>query len=333
MADIPMTEQGITSTQVDEGIHRIEIGLGERYVACYFLKGKRRSLLVDTGVAPSVDKELLPGLETAGIDSDQLDYVLISHADFDHQGGNARVREVAPRSIFMCHALDKSWIESVDLLVRERYDEFAAPDGIAVDEDTNKWYHTMVEPTAIDIALQGGEQIALGDLDVEVLHTPGHSWGHLSLYVPSSRTLIIEDAALGHGLLTAAGGEAFPPTYRYVASYTSSIERLRGMPVDTLLTGHYPVMSGADCEHFLAESRAYIERVQFQIDNAFEQVGPAGLTMKQLIEEVGSSLGSWTAPAQELLVYPLTGHLELMEQRGQVQAERGAALTHWHKTA
>src|SRR5258708_20545240 len=105
MAKSPVTKQGITSTHIDEGIHRIEIGLGERYVACYFLKGKRRSLLVDTGVAPSVDKELLPGLKTAGIDSDQLDYVLISHADFDHQGGTARVRAIPPPSIFMCHPL------------------------------------------------------------------------------------------------------------------------------------------------------------------------------------------------------------------------------------
>ncbi|MEZ4659126.1 MAG: hypothetical protein R2911_16305 [Caldilineaceae bacterium] len=124
----------------------------------------------------------------------------------------------------------------------------------------------------MDMALSGGEQLHLGDgWRVNVLHTPGHTRGHLSLHDAHSRSLIIADAALYNAVLRKDGAHAFPPTYRYVDSYLSTIQRFQAMPIDTLLTSHYPVYTGPGVQEFLSESRTFVERLDAAIHHDWQR--------------------------------------------------------------
>ena len=81
--------------EVAPGIHRIESVLGPRPFSQYLLRDER-SLLVDTGVKETPAEVILPFL-----DGLQPDFVLNSHADVDHYGGNAAIREAAPEALFL----------------------------------------------------------------------------------------------------------------------------------------------------------------------------------------------------------------------------------------
>src|ERR671925_23747 len=65
--------------------------------------------------------------------------------------------------------------------------------GIGYDADTFAWLRdAMGTDTPVDIRLTGGEVLRLGpELELRVLHLPGHSPGHIGLWEPASRTAIV----------------------------------------------------------------------------------------------------------------------------------------------
>jgi glyoxylase-like metal-dependent hydrolase (beta-lactamase superfamily II) len=308
--------------EVAPGIHRIEAPLGDRFVAMYLLLGDEYTLLLDTGMDKMPDQYIAPYLNQIGVPASKIRYVINSHADFDHTAGNASAKELAPNAIFMCHALDQAMVEDIDVMIRDRYSEFAADHGIDETDEAKQLIRASSRHVPIDIALSGGEKIRLGSSwTVEVLHTPGHSRGHLTIHDPRSQTLIICDATLWNAVLRKDGKPAFPPTYRHVDTYVATMNRFAGMKPKMILTSHYPVYTGAGIDEFLAESRAYVDRV----DQALLQaIGHAATppTMRELTEQLGPVLGEWPRAADVYLVNPFQGHLERLVQYGLVTTGR-----------
>ena len=161
--------------EVAHGIHRVESGLGVRFMAQYMLTGTARTVLFDTGMpfTPAKRARALSGVD--GLRLESIDEVLISHADLDHSGGNRALRDLHPGARFACHELDRRWIESNDAMVAENY-LWHEPYGFdEPDEEGRAELKAMCGGDApIDEGLQGGETIRLGDdWRVEVLHLPG----------------------------------------------------------------------------------------------------------------------------------------------------------------
>jgi glyoxylase-like metal-dependent hydrolase (beta-lactamase superfamily II) len=302
--------------QLRHGIHRIQAPLGERFIAMYLLTGPTGAMLFDTGVADSVSETLLPALDEIGFDLADLRWVVSSHCDFDHTGGNAALAAAAPNAEFLAGRADVSMTEDVELLISGRYGEFAARDRFDDPPATTAEVRRSTGLVTVDRALDGGEVFDLGDRTIEVLSVPGHSPGHLALWDATNRTLLISDAVLGETVPTADGRAAFPPTYRDTVAYVDSIRRLRALDADLLLTAHYPVYEGAGVDAFLDGSLAYTERV----DRVIAEVLASGeaLTSLELIRRAAADLGPWPAAAAEYLIFPMTGNLERLVQQGSV---------------
>jgi glyoxylase-like metal-dependent hydrolase (beta-lactamase superfamily II) len=174
----------------------------------------------------------------------------------------------------------------------------------------------------IDLGLSGGETVHLGNgWHVEILFTPGHTRGHITVYEPRSHTALVADAALWNSILTKAGRPAFPPTYRYVDTYIASIQMLQSLPIDTLLTGHYPVCQGEAVVEFLDESRAYVDRVERVLTEQLRNKKES-YTLRELIAALKTKLGDWPDGAEILLDFPLAGHLERLVQYRKVKTGR-----------
>jgi glyoxylase-like metal-dependent hydrolase (beta-lactamase superfamily II) len=170
-------------TEVAQDVHRIEVPLGDRYVCLYLLTGDAAALLVDSGVACS-PVELATYAHAIGFDLGRVRYVLTSHADFDHSGGNGAVRDLCPAAIFLCHELDRRLVEDVEALIGLRYGEYVAEHGIDDGDDARELIRASSRHVPVDLALVGGERLRLGTgWEVEILHTPGHTRGMIALLV------------------------------------------------------------------------------------------------------------------------------------------------------
>jgi glyoxylase-like metal-dependent hydrolase (beta-lactamase superfamily II) len=312
--------------EIAQGIHRIETPLADRFVCLFLLVGEECSLLIDTGLDSTPGEWLFPYMAANGLDPERIRHVLVSHADFDHFAGNVSVREAAPHARFMCHDLDRVMVEDIERLIWDRYGEFIADHGIDDGDAAREFIRSNARTVPMDLTLQGGETINLGGgWRVAVLHTPGHSRGHLSVYDARSRTAIICDATLYNAVLTSAGAPAFPPTYRYVDTYVSSMARFGGLEIEILLSGHYPTYRGQEVAEFLGESRAFVDRVD---EVLMRELKPGGSdrTMKEIIAATSSVLGAWPEAASQALAFPLLGHLERLERRRLIEKVRRGDL-------
>ena len=284
--------------EIAPGIYRIESVLGPRPFSQYLLRGER-TMLVDTGVAETPENVILPYLNFVGLDPAGLDFVLNTHADVDHFGGNGAVRGAAPGALFCAHAADVAWIESRERILSERYGWYVAHD-VDYAPETKAWLRDAMGPDApVDLRLTGGETFRLGpDLAIEVLHLPGHSPGHVGLWEPSSRTAIITDAALGNGLLDMEGNVISPPPYFDVAAYEGSVRLLRGLSPRRVLTAHYDVMEGGEADRFIQKSADFVERARRAVLRALAEHDE--LDLRGLLEATNPLLGPFTVMGNEL---------------------------------
>ncbi len=302
--------------QVAPGIHRLQTPFADRFVCLYLLVGTEAALLLDTGLDSTPGEYLAPYLDEIDLDPTRVRYIVNSHADFDHTAGNASAKELLPNALLACHDLDRRMVEDIDVMIDERYDEFAAEHDISDGDEAKAFIRSCARHVPVDMTLRGGETFHLGaGWHIEIWHTAGHTHGHLTLCDPRGNHLIIADATLYHAVLTAAGQPAFPPTYRYLDTYLASLQRIEAARPNLLLTSHYPLYQGVAASEFLAESRAFVERTDAALSKALirEQ------TLRELCEDLGPHLGSWPAAANAYLSFPLMGHLERMIQRGQVE--------------
>jgi len=299
--------------EVAPGIHRIESVLGPRPFSQYLLRDER-SLLFDTGVKETPTQVILPFL-----DGLRPDLVLNSHADVDHYGGNAAIKEAAPRALFLAHELDVRWIESADAIMRERYGWYAEH-GLAYEPDVFTWLRDAIGPdTPVDIHLRAGERIRLGPrLTVEVLHLPGHTPGHIGLWDPASRTAIVMDAVMGRGLLDMGKNVIHPPPYFDVEGYLGAARTLQALAPQRLLTAHYDVMEGEQVDRFLADTIAFVKDAGRIVEDALAEAGE--LTLPAALELGDSQLGPFTSMPNEL-AGSLRAHLRELVRQGRAQED------------
>jgi glyoxylase-like metal-dependent hydrolase (beta-lactamase superfamily II) len=244
------------------GIHRIESDLGARFMCQYILVGEDRTVLVDTGIAGTPEEVIIPYLEEIGLSLEDIDEVIISHADVDHCGGNRALKERHPSLWFSCGEPDRAYIETKKVMLAEIY-RWSEPYGFGPDEDSLDWIRRELGgDSPIDAGLRGGETMRLGpDRRIEILHLPGHTLGHLGIWDPKNNAAIIIDAALETGIYDREKNRLIPPRYFDATQYQSTIRKVQTLRPEHLLTAHYPPMQGEEAHDFLDRSLSFTEQV------------------------------------------------------------------------
>ncbi len=322
----------VTVQQIVPGVFRIESVLGPRPFAQYLLRDERW-MLVDTGIVSTPAEAILPAFREMRFDPAALDYVLTTHADVDHFGGNAAVRAAAPRAIFCAHREDAPLIADRERILRERYGWYAAHGAEAdYDNATKVWLRDALGPDVpVDLTLEGGEWFRLGPtLAVEVLHLPGHSPGHIGLWEPVSRTAIITDAVLAAGLLNSEGEVIHPPPYVLTTEYEATIRRLQALQPARLLTAHYAVLEGEAVGRFLEESLTFVARARSAVRDVLDERGE--VTLAELLVVLNPVLGPFSSMENEL-GSPVRAHLRELIAQGKAEEIAGRQPPAWRRSA
>lgn len=172
-----------------------------------YLIGEREMMIVDPGGDDPADLEALFGLiDALGAEGRTPKLVVLTHHHPDHVAGVGAVRE-----------------------------RYGLP--VAAHPDTAK--HLRVDFTVGDrqwLPLTPG----LGDWNVQALHTPGHTRGHLALWHPRTRALFTGDLIPG-----GRGTVIIDPPEGDMAAYLRSLEGLLELGVDVLFPAHGSPQGGA----------------------------------------------------------------------------------------
>jgi glyoxylase-like metal-dependent hydrolase (beta-lactamase superfamily II) len=309
-------------TEIAAGLHRIEAPLGERFVACHIVVGDDAAVLFDTGVTGTPAGSIVPYCESAGIPLDAIRYAVVSHCDVDHMGGNAALKRLLPHVQLLAHQADVRLIDDVEAIIEERYREFRDAHGIDIDEGMIAWCRSVAEAVPVDVSITAPTELDLGERRVQVLPTPGHSHGSISIWDPSSRAALTSDAILGESLHLADGRPAFPPTYRFPGPYLETIAMIEALEPGWLLTAHEPALHGSEVRDFLERSREFVVRLEGEALMEL-RARPTGLTTRELIAVLAPRVGVWDEGAWMFLANGLVGHLEELAGAGLVDALAG----------
>jgi len=192
-------------------ITRIALPIGVNAVEsvnCYVLPDGDRVTIVDCGVwhpaAPDGGLGALEaGLEGAGYALRDVSRIVVTHAHIDHYGLTGRLMELTGAELMMhTHTdLDCEKYRHPDTARARRRDTYA-DHGVSAEEGTDladhltRWMpylHSVVEASQ---RLRGGERLEIGGEAWDVVHTPGHSLGHVCLHSPARGLLLSGDHLL-----------------------------------------------------------------------------------------------------------------------------------------
>jgi glyoxylase-like metal-dependent hydrolase (beta-lactamase superfamily II) len=192
---------GVTRVPVPVGVNNIES------VNVYVLADGDRVTLVDCGIWRADDDggvgALEQGLQSAGYALRDVSRVIVTHAHIDHYGLAGRILELTGAELWM-HAmtdLDCEKYRHPDTARARRRDTYE-DHGVQADEiariaDTlGRWQPFLYSVVEASTRLRGGETIRVGARDLQVLHTPGHSLGHVCLWSPADGLLFSGDHLL-----------------------------------------------------------------------------------------------------------------------------------------
>lgn len=196
-------------------------------IASYLIESGGEYALIETGPGSTLET-LRAAIRAAGIDEADIKKVFVTHIHLDHagaagwfaqQGGTVYCHPNATR-----HLIDPSkLIDSARMVYGDQMDAL--------------WGDMLPAPAERVIALQDGESVKVGDIEVIAWDTPGHARHHHAFIIGDvCFTGDVAGMRLEHGRYLSV--TAAPPQFDPVA-YVASIDRLAAANFKTLYLTHF----------------------------------------------------------------------------------------------
>ncbi|MFC7439683.1 MBL fold metallo-hydrolase [Laceyella putida] len=189
-----------------EDIYQISLPLpfALRMINAYVIKGSTGITLIDAGLNIEMDVRAWQEAQAAGgWQWAEVEKIVLTHYHPDHYGLAGTLQQWTGAPVYLSrtdHEQAQMFFGRDSQMPEEMMSFFARhglPDEWATQiPDHMRSFHPWVEPHPKASWLEPGDWIRLGDVDYEVLHTPGHADGHLSFYDPKRKWLIGGDFLL-----------------------------------------------------------------------------------------------------------------------------------------
>lgn len=196
------------------------------YCACLYLKGSKLRVLIDAGMGA---RNLAP-VKKMGID-----LLILTHCHIDHRLTRKEILDVP----VWCHKKD-----SIFLKDREYFFTTMGLKRSGLDLSGLFDFAPGMFEMEIDHELVDRERIDLGGLTLETIHTPGHTPGHLSFFIPEHNLLFSGDIDL------TPFGPFYGHDFANINDFLSSIKKLKNSDAQLVATGHAQPISDNIPERF-----------------------------------------------------------------------------------
>ncbi|WP_040005678.1 MBL fold metallo-hydrolase [Fibrisoma limi] len=205
------------------------------------LRDQHHRILIDCGYAG-----FMPLLETAanqhGLSLADLTGILISHHDIDHVGGLYELKREYPSLTVYASSIEapsiNGQVKSARLqqaeALHDLLPEEQKPGAIAFQEMLKR-----IQPVNVDVIFSDAQPTRWED--VQIIDTPGHTPGHISVYLPGSRTLIACDALV---IEDGSFNIANPQFAIDLKQAVDSARKLQSLAIERVVCYHGGVMEG-----------------------------------------------------------------------------------------
>ncbi|MBR2297016.1 MAG: MBL fold metallo-hydrolase [Clostridia bacterium] len=149
----------------------------------YLLYDGGEAMLIDCGVSP---KKICEFLRESSL---KLKYIILTHGHFDHVEYSEEYEKLFPDAMVLCHKDEIPVLRDPAANVTALF-------------SAGRTYELSAH------ALEGGERLFIGDTEVEIIHTPGHSVGGICIFCPKENAIFVGDTLFrnGYGRTDFKGG-------------------------------------------------------------------------------------------------------------------------------
>jgi len=186
----------VMNLKIAEGIEMLEISMKllgrERNVYPTLIWDDNNVILVDAAI-PDCLPEIKDAMKKIGVPFEELDSIIVTHQDIDHVGGINPIVKGLPKLKIFAHKNDKPYIEGEKKWIRLNTNFMNRINNLPEEEKDkilNLFENSNVK---INNTLNDGQELECCG-GIMVIHTPGHTPGHICLYHKQSRTLVVGDA-------------------------------------------------------------------------------------------------------------------------------------------
>lgn len=171
--------------RVLEGVYKIDLEPGgfSNLVSVYVVDAGRNLAVFEGGPACS-KADLVTAVKTLG---KPPSHIFLTHVHIDHYGGSGALAELNPEALFYVHPRGAKVLPNPDIIwvpAREAMGWLGELYGRPLEVPSRNAKNT-----------EDGEVVNIGDIEVEVVHTPGHASHHQSFIIKPWDILVVGDAA------------------------------------------------------------------------------------------------------------------------------------------
>ncbi|MDR3259462.1 MAG: MBL fold metallo-hydrolase [Fusobacteriaceae bacterium] len=204
--------------------------------------GDKENIMIDCGY-PGFLLILETEAQKNDFDFSKLTKIIVTHHDHDHIGALYEIKEKYPHIKIVSSTIEKPYIEgtkkSLRLLQTEKIFPNLAPE---LQEEALEFQKILesVKYVPVDITIDNDKEIDFLE-DIDIIHTPGHMPGHISVYHKKSKTIITGDAMVAEdGILHMAN-----PQYTLdLIRAKESIRQFLDYDVEQILCYHGGLITG-----------------------------------------------------------------------------------------
>lgn len=213
----------------------IECKFGPASAYAYYIDAKK-PILIDTGVHASAKKEIVEVLIANGKTLADVQFILLTHGHVDHLGGaygvweatNFQAQVIVPEKDAYLLADRQQHIRDYEALQGKFFD----------DAKSQQHIEMLMQDIGPNIdrfnTVEDGATIDCGDVQLEVIETPGHSNGSVTYFIEQFGWAFAADAVQIFG-----GVRSGVPAIEQPDLYRQSIQRLQQLQPTRLYLGHH----------------------------------------------------------------------------------------------
>lgn len=309
------------------------------HINTYLLPGKEGHLLVDCGWnTGEAFASLKSQMAEIGTRPEDISQIVVTHIHPDHYGLAGKLKQLSQAKIAL-HHLEKEIIETryvnfqhlLEQLARWLSQNGTPTADLPVFLQTSERTTRLVTVTLPDVVLHGGETITAGALRFQVLWTPGHSPGHISLYEPDRKILLCGDYILP-SITPHISLNPYQVGTSPLDIYLHALEATRQLEADLILPGHQQPF------HNL---QARIEEIVWHHGRRNSEILNTVTTEKKTAYQIATEL-TWMSDTngvgwevlspldRRLAVLETLSHLESMRLKGIIHKSARDGLLYYH---